>query len=583
MKNFLILCLLLLFTNIYSQDKVPDSWITFFERSGYKATPNYEESINYFRQLEENSGYARLVPFGVTPQGRVLYCFIASKDRAFTPVPASESGKPIIMIINGIHGGEIEGKDASMILLREILITKEKEDLLNNAILMIIPVFNVDGHERRSKYNRINQNGPEEMGWRTTAQNLNLNRDWLKCDAPEMQSLVKLFAEWLPDFIIDSHTTDGADYQYVITYGTEKFANIYPPTGSWIRKKFIPYLEKDLTEKGFLPAPYTGFKDDDLNKGITDWVSPARLSTGYFADQNRPSLLIETHMLKPYKERVFGTKAGFETVIKFVSGNADELKDLNRRGDAEGIQAFINKETFFPLNFTGAETNVPFRYKGIKSIKDSSRISGKEKITFTGEPFEMKIPYYNEVVVTDSLIVPSAYIIPAEWKNIVSRMQMHGIKCNEIKKDTLLSVRRYKLKDVKFAITSYEEHQTVDYKFDTYRENAAVPAGAFIISTNQRTLKLIVHLLEPASDDSFLKWGFFNSILERKEYFEDYVMEKTAEVMIKENPALLEEFEKKLKEDEAFRNDPGARLNFFYERSPYFDKQWNLYPVMAVD
>ncbi len=563
MKTLLFFCLLLLCANNYPQDNGTDGWTTFFEQSGYKATPKYEESIAYFRRLQENSEYARLLPFGVTPQGRDLYCFIVSKDKAFTSASAFASGKPVIMIINGIHAGEIEGKDASMMLLREILITKEKENFLDNTILMIIPVFNVDGHERRSKYNRINQNGPEEMGWRTTAQNLNLNRDWLKCDTPEMQSIVKLVSQWLPDFVIDSHTTDGADYQYLITYGTEKFANIYPPTGSWIRKKFLPYLEKALTEKGFLSAPYTGFKDGDLNKGITDWVSPARFSTGYFADQNRPTLLIETHMLKPYKERVFGTKAAFETVIKFISDNSNELKELNRKADTEGIKAFVSKKEYFPLNFSGAETNVPFTFRGIKVVKDSSRISGKERITFTGEPFELEIPYYNEVVITDSILVPSGYIIPAEWRNIINRMQLHGIVCAEIKKDTQLSVCRYKIKDVKFAAASYEGHQTVNYKFDTYTEIVIVPAGAYVISTNQRTLKLIVHLLEPASEDSFLHWGFFNSILEQKEYFEDYVMEKTAEEMIKNNPALLEEFEKKLKEDEAFRNNPDARLNFF--------------------
>ncbi|HSP87219.1 MAG TPA: M14 family zinc carboxypeptidase, partial [Ignavibacteriaceae bacterium] len=277
----------LLTSIVLSQEK--KDWETYFEKSNYLETPRYEESMEYFQKLSDYSEYAEMFSFGISPQGRDLNCLIVSKDKSFTVKSAKKSGKPIILLLNGIHSGEIEGKDASMILLREILVTKEKEYMLDDLILLVIPIFSVDGHERFGKYNRINQNGPEEMGWRTTAQNLNLNRDWMKADAPEMQVLLKLFSTWLPDFLIDSHTTDGADYQYTITFGYEFFKNIYAGTGKLLNDEFISFLHKKISDGGFLSYNYVGLKNwtVGLDSGITFSASTPRLSTGYTAVQNR--------------------------------------------------------------------------------------------------------------------------------------------------------------------------------------------------------------------------------------------------------------------------------------------------------
>ncbi|BDQ03052.1 M14 family metallopeptidase [Ignavibacterium sp.] len=315
MQIKVILFVLLVYTASFAQN----NWTTLFERSGFISTSDYNETMNYFKRLDEASDYADLFGFGRSSQGRDLNCLLVTKeDKSSIEQRIAEGKKPLekatILIINGIHSGEIEGKDASMILLREILITKEKEYLLDSINLLVVPIFSVDGHERKSKYNRINQNGPEEMGWRTTAQNYNLNRDWIKADSPEMQSMLILISTWNPDFIIDTHTTDGADYQYSVTYQVERFSNIDSQIGSWLSEKFVPYLENKVTEKGFLIFPYVSMKNwsQGLDSGITDWASSPRFSTGYFALRNRPSLLVETHMIKPYKERVFATKAVLE-------------------------------------------------------------------------------------------------------------------------------------------------------------------------------------------------------------------------------------------------------------------------------
>jgi len=576
-----ILITLFLFSITYSQN----DWQTYFEKSNYLKTSSYNETIEYFKKLDTASDFAKMIPIGITRQGREMYCFIVSKSKTFTPAEVKSSGLPVILIINGIHSGEIEGKDASMILLREILITKEKEGMIDDVVLLFIPVFNVDGHERSGKYNRINQNGPEEMGWRTTAQNLNLNRDWMKADTPEMQAMLKLFSEWQPDFLVDNHTSDGADYQYNITFGIEYFDNIYPELKNMLKDEFEPFLYKKMNDAGYLTHPYVELKNwsAGLDSGITNYPTSPRLSNGYSAIQNRPALLVETHMLKPYKERVYSTKAANEAVIEFCSLNKNKLIELNKRADENSIKNLVEEKQRLPLKFKLTNKSVRVPFKGVRYYKEKSAISGGEKIVYTDEKIDMEVELFNDVKIEKEITIPKMYIIPKEWSHIVERMKLHGIDAEILKEDKTFDVKKYRFTDVKLSETSFEGRQSPSFKVNEYYEKVKVPAGSFLINTNQREVRVIAHLLEPESEDSFMKWGFFNTVLEQKEYFEPYVMEKIAPEMIKENPQLLREFEEKLNSDEEFKNNPYARLNFFYERSPYYDSHLNVYPIMRVE
>lgn len=457
------------------------NWTTVFESSGFISTSDYNETMMYFHLLDEASDYADLFGFGRSPQGRDLNCLLVTKeDKSLIEQRIADGKKPLekatVLIINGIHSGEIEGKDASMILLREILITKEKEYLLDSINLLVVPIFNVDGHERKSKYNRINQNGPEEMGWRTTAQNYNLNRDWMKADSPEMRSMLVLVSTWNPDFIIDTHTTDGADYQYSITYQVERFANTDSQIANWLSKKFVPYLENKVTEKGFLIFPYVSLKNwqAGLDSGITDWASSPRLSTGYFALRNRPSLLVETHMIKPYKERVFSTKAVLETTFEFIKNHASELVELNQNADKNSVIEFFHNKNFLPIKFNLSEKYDEVLFKGYEYKKEFSEISGSEKIVYTNTPKEIKVKYYQDVFVVDSVQIPDYYIIPAEWSALVDRMAFHGIKYFNSDYDTTVIVERYRFNNVKFANSSYEGRQRVSFDLEKFEEEVNI-------------------------------------------------------------------------------------------------------------
>ena len=573
-------------STIYSQAKVPEKWITHFEKTGYLETESYNETMKYFRELADTSPYAKMFLFGISPQGRNLYCLVVSKDKAFNPVDAKNTGKPIVFIENGIHSGEIEGKDASMLLLREILVTKEKENLIDNSILMVIPIFSVDAHERFSPYNRINQNGPINMGWRTTAQNLNLNRDWTKADAPEMKAMLKLFSNWLPDFFVDTHTTDGADYQYTVTYSMEHYQNIYRGTRKWITDKLMPYLNKSVNDDGFLIAPYLEFKDRKIENGIIGASFSPRFSHTYAAAQNRPGLLIETHMMKPYKDRVFSTKSLLNAIINFTNENGKELIALNKAADKNAVEKYSIEKDYLPLSLEVTDKSKPFHFMGIKAEHDSSWVSGVTWTRYTGEKYETVLPYYDEMKVTDSVLAPREYLIPKEWgkwENLIDRMELHGIKVGQLKAPEIFNVTEYKFKNVKFANYSYEGRQRVKADYNLVYKTVTVPEGTYVIKTNQRTIRLIVNLLEPKASDSFLQWGFFNSIFERKEYFESYVMEKIARQMMDKDPELKKEFEKRLATDDSFRNNPRQRLDFFYSRSPYMDNHLNVYPVLRIE
>jgi hypothetical protein len=585
MKYFLFYILILFICSNSIAQKDFD-WETYFERSEFKGTANYFETMNYFKKLDEYSDYVEFIADEKSPQGRELVYLIISKDEN---IKQEKRKKPLVLIINGIHSGEIEGKDASMILLRDILITKEKEYLLDSLDLIVVPIFNVDGHERKSKYNRINQNGPEEMGWRTTAQNLNLNRDWMKADAPEMQWMLELIAKYQPDFAIDTHTTDGADYQYTITYSVEWSKNIYQGTGDWLKNSFVPFFEKGVNEKGFLVHPYVFLKNwrKGLDDGLIYWPATPRFSTGYFALLNRPSLLIETHMIKPYKDRVFATKAMIETTLELIYSNASGLINLNKKADEQTIKMYGDENSNLPLSYNRTDKYELINFKGYEYYWEPSEISGTEKLVYTNKKKHFTIKYYNDVIVTDSVKVPKGYLIPREWGKFVQKMnEEHGVDYktfnNNPTRTAHVNVEKYKFSNVKFNESSYEGRQRMSFDIDVIKEEVILDQEMIYVPTNQKAVRVIANLLEPQSADSYVRWGFMNQIFERKEYYEDYVMEKVAEEMLANNPELKMEFESKLKNDEAFKNDPRARLDFFYERSPYFDKQKNVYPILRV-
>ncbi len=556
-------------------------WSTTYDRSNGTRTPRYDETVAYCKRLAGASPWARYTTFGVSPQGRDLPLLIVSKTKAFTPVEAARTHQAVVLIQAGIHSGEIDGKDAMFTLLREMLVERRGSGVLDSVIILFVPIFSVDGHERFSAYNRINQNGPAEMGWRTTARNLNLNRDYMKADAPEMRAMLRLFQQWLPDLYIDCHVTDGIDMQYDITYATELGPNIDAGIVAYLKQTLLPPVLGQVEKDGHHIFWYVFPREEtDLHKGMGGGASTPRFSTGYAALQNRPSILIETHMLKPYKTRVEATASFLRGTLATVGRSASSLRQAVLSADrrrAAGMDRIV------PLKFDLGRDSTLLPFRAIRLRTEQSEISGGRRLIYTGEPYEVTVPFFDHILTTDSTALPAAWVIPPEWGFVPEVLALHGIRYRVTQRPETLSVTSDRFTNVRFAARPYEGRQTATYVSTPMTVRRAYPAGSIVVPSAQRASHVAAHLLEPRSGDSFLAWGFFNTIFEQKEYAEDYVMEKEGKAMLDADPALRAEFFGKVAADSVFARDPNARLNWLYNRSRWADEHLNVYPVGRID
>lgn len=564
-------------SSLFARDNT--DWLTYYEKSDYLETPRYRETIDYCKRLDNASEWLHYTSFGVSPQGRELPLVIIDQNRNFTPEAAKASGNAIVLIQNCIHAGEPDGKDASLMLMRDMVINKTLAHLLDSVTVLIIPIFNVDGHENFGPYNRINQNGPNEMGFRATAQRLNLNRDYLKADAPEMQAWLRIFNQWLPDFLVDTHVTDGCDYQYVITYGIEDQHDVAEPLRRWTNEAMEPYLDQKMEENGFPMVRYFWFKErPDIRRGLICSPFEPRYSTGYGAIQNRVFYLVETHMLKDYHTRVTATFHLLNRILELANREKDALQLANRRSDEQTAAQLQGK--YFPLDQKldmQDSTIVPFL--GVEYEITRSDISGGKWIQYGETPVTYQIPFFKNVSTSDSARVPYAYVIPQEWMLQIERLKLHGIEIHYLAEEMILPVSSYRFKKVSWLQQPFEGRHLLSFKTESIKEERRYPPGTGVILMNQRTNRVAIHLLEPRAPDSFVKWGFWDTIFERKEYAEDYVLEKMAREMIAENPQLKREFEETFTVDSTYGKDHWSRLYFFYSRTPYWEDDVNVYPV----
>src|SRR5215213_3630847 len=568
-----------------TQPTAPPEWQTHAEKTSYRETPRYDETVAFARRLDEASPLIRYTSFGQSGEGRALPLLVAATGSDFTPQAARRAGKAVVMIQACIHAGESDGKDAGLALLRDIAVTKTRAGLLDRAVVLFIPIYNTDGHERFGPFNRINQNGPAEMGWRATSANLNLNRDYMKADAPETRAWLKLWAEWNPDLLVDCHVTDGTDFRYNITYIYEHQQHAPAPVLAWMRDALDGRIFPATEGEGNLLAQYMTFRDNrDLAKGIDGFVMPPRFSTGYTTVRNRPGVTIETHMLKDYRSRVRGTYDLLRFTLEEVNRNTEKLLSAVREADELTVKAGQSYDPArrYPLQIEMTDKPRPLLFKGVESRTEMSGVSGQMRVVFGTKPLDVTLPFYDEGRVAAAVAPPLYYVVPPQWKEAIQVIAAHGLRLQRLTAPATLEVESYRFTDVKLAAAPFEGRVLPSYKSSVVRERRTFPAGSVVVPMAQPAGFVAVHLLEPLGPDSLVAWGFFNAVFEQKEYGEDYVLEKLAREMLAGDEHLRREFEQKLKGDPKFAADPAARLNFFYERSPYWDRQMNLYPVGRV-
>jgi len=566
--------------------EVPAEWLTHAEKSEFITTPRYDETVAYCKRLAGASPWVNYQVFGHSPRLRELPLVVVSKEQVFYPSQLPHSDKLVVMIQNCIHAGECEGKDASMMLIRDIAITKKLEHLVDHVNLLVVPIFNVDGHERFGPHNRINQNGPKEMGWRVTSKNLNLNRDYLKADTPEMRALLELWNGWRPHLHFDTHTTDGGDWQYDVTfaYGGNQASD--PAIEDWLTNTWhanvVPAMEAD----GHVTMPYFNLVDSkDPAKGIASGGFAPRYSTGYFAIRNRPSILVETHMLKPYRTRVLAQYSILRNTLEMLNRDPQSLKDAVDRADQAAIAMGRAYDSTRRVAMTVERTkeSTPFTFKGVAFATDESEVSGSSRIIYDAtKPIDIEAVWYNKSVAGVQICPPLGYLVPAEWTEAIDRVRYHGLQAARLQEPVTVEVESYRFKNVTYAKRPFEGRFRASFEVEPTRESRHYAAGSLYVPLMQRDARVVMHLFEPQAPDSLVSWGFFHPIFERKEYAEHYTLEKLARQMLSKDPSLKKEFEEKLAADKEFAGDPWARLQFFYRRSPYWDQAQYVYPVGRV-
>ncbi len=562
---------------------VPNEWKTYAEQTDYRKTPRYDETIAYARKLDAASDLISYKSFGKSGEGRDLPLLIAATDKSFTPALAHKRGKAVVFVQACIHAGESDGKDAGLALLRDIAITKTRADLLKDVVIIFVPIYNVDGHELFNPFNRINQNGPDEMGFRATSTNLNLNRDYMKADAPETRAWLALWNDWKPDFFIDCHVTDGADFRYNVTYEYAHFQEVSPFIKNWMDEHFDGKVVPQVEREGNLLTHYLEFNGRDVSKGIASFIATPRFATGYVPLRNRPGLLIETHMLKPYKSRVRGTYDVLRYTIEEIGKSKTSLFAANEKAEQETIESgkSYDPNRNFPLQLTIGDKSESFKFKGIEYRIEESEISGGKRIVYGANPLDITIPKFDSAEVSKRVAPPLYYIIPPQWKDVISVLQLHGVKFRRMEKPLTMEVESYRLTEPKWSSAPFESHITLSVKALPLRELRTFPPQSVVVPLSQESANVAVHLLEPDSTDSLVYWGFFNAIFEQKEYAESYVLEKLAAEMLAKDESLRRKFAEKLK-DKQFAENPSARLRFFYDNSPYLDKRIGVYPIGRV-
>jgi hypothetical protein len=558
---------------------------TVSERSGFIATGRYEEVEQLCPAFQKAyPGAVRCVEFGRTPENRPMLALIVTRSGAFTAREAKARGLPVTLIQGGIHAGEIDGKDAGFQAVREILDGKLAKGALDKQVLIFVPVFNVDGHERFAKYNRPNQRGPVEMGWRTTAQNFNLNRDYVKADAPEMQAMLALVNSWDPLAYVDLHVTDGAKFQHDVSIQVEPVNSGDAP----LRAAGLAWRQGvigDITRQGSMPQSYymSFAKNDDPASGFVDGVSDPRFSTGYFQLRNRLVMLVETHSWKDYPTRVRITHNAFVSVLEQVAAHGKDWQQMTAAADARATQLGGKPVT---LTYKTTDKTAMVDFKGYAYTRTMSDVSGALMTHYDeNTPQIWHVPLRDEVVPDLVVNAPRAgYLVPSAYADMVRRkLKQHGIMFTTVDQaiDTA-DVETFRADEATFDKVSVESHQRLAVKGSWKPEARKVARGALFVPVAQPKALLVVAMFEPQAPDSLLAWGEFNNAFERKEYMEEYVAEDVAREQMAADPALAAAFRQKVATDAAFAKSPHARLEFFARRHASWDERLNLYPVMRI-
>ncbi|MEO6611064.1 MAG: M14 family metallopeptidase [Chitinophagaceae bacterium] len=551
---------------------------TKFEQTKGTQTPTYAEIVSWWQQLDKQSGKVKMLTMGMTDAGYPLHLIVVSNNGDYNFDNIRRNNKRVILINNGIHPGEPDGVDASMLLVRDIV--ANKYSIPDNIILAIIPVYNIGGCLDRSANYRVDQNGPEEFGFRGNSQNLDLNRDFIKCDSKDARAFTAIFHLTDPDVFVDNHVSNGADYQHVMTLLTTQHNKLGGVMGDYLEKNFEPALYMSMKQKGYDLVPYVNSFGDTPENGWPEYWDSPRYGSGYAVLWHTFSFVPETHMLKPYYQRVTATYSLMQSFIEFTAKNSETIKNLR-----DQTKKSVRSAVEFPLAWSlDKSTFKEVVYKGFESGHKPSEVSGFSRLYYDRtKPFEKTVKIYNYFAVKNTVTKPKAYIIPQGWWKVIELLQLNKVQMNQLKKDTTIEVEVYKIEDYKTLPRQYEMHHlNTDVKTSTSMQSMRFSKGDWYIPLNQEANRFLMETLEPTAEDSYFAWNYFDAILGQKEGYSAYAFEDIAADYLSKHPDIRNKLEQQRLSDTAFAKNGRAQLNFVYQNSLWYEPAHMRYPVYRV-
>lgn len=552
--------------------------VTRFELSHGIESPAYDEIIAWWKKLDQLSDKVKLFAMGPTDAGYPLHLAVVSGDKDFSFDSIRRKNKRVILINNGIHPGEPDGIDASMLLARDIVTGKTA--LPDNIVLAIIPVYNIGGCLNRSANYRIDQNGPTEKGFRGNSENLDLNRDFIKCDSREARSFAAIFHLCDPDVFVDNHVSDGADYQHIMTLLTSQHDKLGGFMGEYLDKTFEPALYRQMKEKGYDMVPYVNSFGDTPETGWPAYWDGPRYSSGYATLWHCFAFVPETHILKTYEQRVKATYALEECFIRFTSANSARIKAL--RDDAR--QA-AKTQAVFPIAWAlDKSQSATVTFKGYEAGHQPSAVSGLPRLYYDrSKPFDKKVPFYNTYQVKTTVTKPLAYIIPQGWWKVIDLLKLNKVRLQPLTRDTSIEVQVYRIEDYTSSPRPYEmHHPNSGIKTSATQQQMHFRKGDYYIPLNQEANRFLIETLEPQAEDSYFAWNYFDAILGQKEGYSHYVFEDKAAQWLDTHPDIKAKLDQRRATDTVFAKSASAQLDFIFKNSPYYEPDHLRYPVYRV-
>ncbi|EMQ95401.1 hypothetical protein D778_02495 [Xanthomarina gelatinilytica] len=577
MKKNLVLVFTCLSINFLSSQS-PKEFLTVFEKSEGKETGTYSEVIRFYKNLSATYPEISMQEMGLTDSGLPLHMVVFNTDTYFDFSEIKKS-KRILLINNGIHPGESDGIDATMMLFRDLAQGTIK--MPKHTVLVTIPIYNIGGSLNRNSGTRANQNGPKAYGFRGNARNYDLNRDFIKCDTDNAKSFAQIFHLVQPDVFIDNHVSNGADYQYTLTHLFTQHNKLGGTLGEYLNQEMMPLLEKKLADKEWDITPYVNVFNQVPEVGFSQFMDYPRYSTGYTALWNVLGMMVETHMLKPYKQRVEGTYELMISMLEIIEENHEKITLLRE-------SSFYNfKEgTAYPLDWQIDTTRIStLKFKGFEGKMITSEITGSQRLKYDRDkPFTKDVKYQNYFKPSIQVTVPKAYLVPQGWHDVVELLKLNQVQMKRFEKDTTLTVTSYKIAGFETRKNAYEGHYPhYNTTINASVENITFRKGDYYIATNQPAKRYLLETLEPQAPDSFFNWNFFDAILQQKEGFSPYVFEDTAKVMLDNNDQLRTEFQKKKENDKDFSANWYMQLNWLYQQSIHAEKTYMQYPIYRIN